>query len=403
MGVLAVMPVNAIYAGLILRESLVALTSRLAVWLIVEVWNAQGRWASVAWAVPAGLCGGLAILARNTGMAVAAASGLNGLVRLRRRPLPLALWGAVLGLTILPWAVATTREYGRPFYSYTNLFEYNFSWTVHHFAQGNTRPSQFYTWENAPEIVRTKVKSLLIIGVYSTMILGLPLAAGYFHRLRNGDRRAPGRDVDVLSATILVVFVAATVKSVADVTQVAQLGRYYLPLYVVMIPTAAAGVLDWLGKSGIERRAFGWLAASYVALVWAGPTWAYDATWFSSPYQLHWTTLREAGEWIRAHPEQVPADARVMTWFPWELRVTSNRTTVLMPRNYSAQRISEVIRQYNVTHVLWGSFDSQEHVDPETWGPYLEQVRTALGLVDARELHRSPRGLFYPVRLYRLR
>ncbi|MDR3621515.1 MAG: glycosyltransferase family 39 protein [Paludisphaera borealis] len=403
MAVLAVLPVHAIYAGFVLRESLVALTSILAVWTIVEVWNSNGRWASVAWTLLAGLCGGLSILARNTGLALVAASGLNALVRLRRRPLLLVLWGVLVALTILPWAVATTREYGRPFYAYTSLFEYNFSWTVHHFDRGNTRPEQFYTWANAPEIVRTKIKSLIIIAVYSTMIVGLPLAAGYLYRLRKGDRGAPGRDVDVLTATIFVVFVAATIKSVADVTQVAQLGRYYLPVYVVMIPTAIAGVIHWVEKLRIDRRAFGWLAASYVALVWADPTWAYDASWFSHPYQLHWPALREAGEWIKEHPERVPPDARVMTWFPWEIRVTSDRTTVLMPRNYSAARIDEIVRQYNVTHILWGSFDAQEHVDPETWGPYLEQVRTALGLTTAKELHRSPREMFYPVRLYRLR
>ena len=68
-----------------------------------------------------------------------------------------------------------------------------------------------------------------------------------------------------------------------------------------------------------------------------------------------------------------------MTWFPWELRVASDRTTILLPRNYSAQRIEEVIRQYKVTHVLWGSFEPPPHVDPETWGPYLDQVRTAAG------------------------
>ena len=57
-----------------------------------------------------------------------------------------------------------------------------------------------------------------------------------------------------------------------------------------------------------------------------------------------------------------------MTWFPWELRVASDRTTILLPRNYSPRRIEEVIRQYGVTHVLWGSFEPPPHVDPETWG-----------------------------------
>jgi len=403
MAVLAVLPVHAIYAGFAIRESLVALTSILAVWGIVEVWNSAGRWASLSWTIAAGVCGGLAILARNTGLALVAASGLNALFHLRRRPLSLILWAGLVAVVILPWAVATTREYGRPFYSYTNLFEYNFSWTVHHYEQGNTRPSQFYTWENASEIARVKIKSLLIIGAYSTMILGLPLAAGYLYRLRTAGRDAPGRDVDILSATIFFVFVAATIKSIADVTQVAQLGRYYLPVYALMIPSAVAGVSHWIQKLRIDRRAFAWLGATYVALVWAAPTWAYDASWFVKPYQLHWPALREAGEWIKEHPDRVPPDARIMTWFPWELRVASDRTTVLMPRNYNPNRIGEVIRQYNVTHVLWGSFEPPEHVDPEIWGPHLEQTRALLGLTADKELHRSPRELLYPVRLYRVR
>jgi Dolichyl-phosphate-mannose-protein mannosyltransferase len=404
MGVLAVLPVHAIYAGFVLRESLVALTAILAIWTLTEVWHAPAAsrvcW---AWAVLAGLCGGLAILARNTGLALVAAAGLHALARLgRRRPGPLLLWITTVLAVILPWAVATMREYGTPFYSYTSYFEYNFSWTVHHFDQGNTRPEQFYTLANAPEIVRIKFKSLLIIAVHTTMILGLPLVAGFVARLRRNDPGTPGRDVDLLVGTVFIVFVLATLKSIPDVTQVAQLGRYYLPVFALAIPTAAAGVKDWLAAIHLERRAFGWLAATFVALVWADPTWAYDASWLVKPYQLHWPALREAGDWIKSHPERVPPDARVMTWFPWELRISCNRTTILMPRNYNARRIEEVIQQYKVTHVLWGSFEPPEHVDPETWGPYLEQVRTALGLTSARELYRSPRGLPYPVRLYRL-
>jgi hypothetical protein len=391
MGVLAVLPVHAIYAGFVLRESLVALTAILAVWTLTEVWHAPAAsWRCWNWAILAGLCGGLAILARNTGLALIAAAGLHALARLgRRRPGPLLLWVATVLAVILPWAIATMREYGTPFYSYTSYFEYNFSWTVHHFDQGNTRPEQFYTLANAPEIVRVKFKSLLIIAVYTTMIMGLPLVAGLVARLRRKDDGTPGRDVDLLVATIFIVFVLATLKSIPDVTQVAQLGRYYLPVFALAIPTAVAGVKDWL-------------AASFVALVWADPTWAYDASWLTKPYQLHWPALREAGDWIRIHSDRVPQDARVMTWFPWEVRISSNRATILLPRNYSARRIEEVIQQYKVTHVLWGSFEPPEHVDPETWGPYLDQVRTALGLTSARELYRSPRGLLYPVRLYRL-
>jgi hypothetical protein len=61
-----------------------------------------------------------------------------------------------------------------------------------------------------------------------------------------------------------------------------------------------------------------------------------------------------------------------------------------------------VIRQYGVTHVLWGSFEPPPDVDPEMWGPYLTRLRVGVGLSDDRELHVSPRDLPYPVRLYRL-
>ena len=115
------------------------------------------------------------------------------------------------------------------------------------------------------------------------------------------------------------------------------------------------------------RRLVPWAAASIVALVWADPTWAYDASWLVKRYQLHWPALREAGEWIQAHPDRVPRDARIMTWFPWELRVTSDRTTILMPRNYNPRRIKEVIEHYGVTHVLWGSFEPPPYfeINPE--------------------------------------
>ena len=75
-----------------------------------------------------------------------------------------------------------------------------------------------------PEIVRVKVKSLFIIAVYSTMIVGLPMAAGAFRRLFHQPPDGSGRDVDLLAATIFAVFVLATIKRIPDVTQVAQLG-----------------------------------------------------------------------------------------------------------------------------------------------------------------------------------
>jgi 4-amino-4-deoxy-L-arabinose transferase-like glycosyltransferase len=417
MAILAVLPVHAIYAGFALRESLVALTSIIAVGTLVEVWRASsgprpGR--AWAWAIVAGLSAGLAILARNTAIALMGAAGLFGLIIYGRRIAgPLLLWGGLTLLVILPWAWATYTEYGQPFYSYTNHFEYNFSWTVHHYEQGNTRPDQFYTRANAPEILRVKVKSLLIIVVTSTMIFSLPLVLGVVRRLVRGEpdesEVSPDeRRIDLLIVVLALTFVVATLARIADITQVTQLGRYYLPIFALAVPTAVAGIRDWIRAWSIPVRALPALAAMLVALLWSDPTWAYDASWFVKPYQLHWPALRKAGDWIRQHRDQVPPDARIMTWFPWELRVASDRTTVLFPRNFSQRRIQAVIKQYGVTHLLWGSFEFPPHTDPETDGPGLERLRLSLGLTDAREIYRSPESLYptpesrYPVRLYRL-
>jgi hypothetical protein len=405
MAAMAVLPVHAIYAGFVLRESLVVLTCILAVWTLTEVWRAESD-GPRAWALAAiaGLCGGLAILARTTALALVAAAGLYFLLARRpRQPIAVLVWVAAIALVILPWALATHDEYGRPFYSYTSFFEYNFSWTVHHYEKGNTLPSQFYTMANLPEIARVKVKSLLIIAVYSTMIVGLPVVAGFFGRLRSRGR--PGRETDLLVASIALIFVLATLKTVADVTQVAQLGRYYAPVYVLMLPTAVAGLIEWIGARRIRRAVVPWLAAGYVAMIWADPTWAYDASWFTRRFQLHWPAIREAGDWIRDHPDRVPPTARIMTWFPWELRVASDRTTVLMPRNYDPRRIEEVIRQYGVTHFLWGSFEPPpyDEINPEFWAARLDRLRVELGLTRERELLRTTGDPFFPVRLYRLR
>ncbi len=402
--VLAVLPVHVIYAGLILRESLTALTAILAVWAITEMTAAKSLGRSCAWAILAGVLGGLAALSRNTALALLAASGLLILIRYRRKQLlPLAVWTIAALVVMLPWAWATLQEYGSPFYSYTGYFEYNFSWTVHHYEMGNTRPDQFYTLANLPSIVRVKVKSLVLIAVYSTMILGLPLAAGFARRLVKPG--GTGRETDLLVFSIAIVFVIATLKTIADVTQVEQLGRYYLPLFALLLPPAVAGVLEWLDAQSARPPLYRAGAVIWCALVWADPTWAYDATWFTKPFQLHWPAIREVGDWIETHPEIVPKNARIMTWFPWELRVTSDRATVLMPRNYNPRRIQEVVRQYGVTHILWGSFEPPPYfeINPESWTTELERLRLELGLTENREITRTRGDILFPARLYRVR
>jgi hypothetical protein len=405
MAVLAILPVHAIYAGFVLRESLVALTSVLAVWTLTEIFYADPRRRALwAWTVAAGVCAGLAALSRTTALALLAGAGLCAIVQHGRQRLgPLLLWGAIAALVCAPWAWVTLREYGSPFYSYTGYFEYNFSWTVHHYEKGNTLPSQFYTRENLPEIARIKIKSLVLIVVYSSMIVGLPIVIGFCKRLARADRH--GSDTDRLVATIGVVFALATLKSIADVTQVAQLGRYYLPVFALALPAGVAGLIELLDRPGLGRSIVCLFAVTYCGLVWADPTWAYDASWLSKRYQLHWPAIEEAGTWISAHPDQISPDARIMTWFPWELRVTSDRTTILMPRNYDASRIKEVIAQYEVTHILWGSFEPPPYyeVNPESWTLALDRLRLELGLTESRAVYDTAGDILFPLRLYRVR
>ena len=408
LAILAVLPVHAIYAGFALRESLVALTSILAVWMLVESWHAHGP-RSVAYAVAAGLLGGLAILARNTSLALLAGCLVYGLLAHWRTHRPAMLvWSLVVLATVSPWAWATYVAYGEPFYTYTRFFQYTFSWAVHHYQMGTPTAADFYTAANAPEILRVKFKSLLIVALYSTMILSLPIACAAAIRWRGARRREPsrGRDLDRLSLVVLLVFVAATLANTSDVTQVAQLGRYYLPVFVLIVPAAAAAISEWSRRfpAGLLRNT---AAATVVALLWANPAWAYDATWLTSAFQLHLPALRAAGEWIREHPDRVPPDARVMTWFPWELRLFSQRTTILMPRSFDVRRNLQTIGDgpfgYRVTHVLWGSFEPPPHLDPEVFGPYLERLRLETGLTDGAAIYRSPPPMPFPVTLYQVR
>ena len=161
--------------------------------------------------------------------------------------------------------------------------------------EGEPSADQFYTLANAPEIVRVKVKSLLD----HRRLLDHDRRTAARRRdscvaCSAGPRVVPGHDVDLLVATILAVFVLATLKSIADVTQVAQLGRYYLPVFVLALPTAVAGLIDLAGEScGSSVGRSPWLAARLVLFVWADPTWAYDAAGWSSPFSF--TGLRSAG------------------------------------------------------------------------------------------------------------
>ena len=189
------------------------------------------------------------------------------------------------------------------------------------------------------------------------MIMGLPLVAGFVGQAASQGSRHAGRDVDLLVATIFAVFVLATLKSIPDVTQVAQLGRYYLPVFVLAMPTAVAGVIDWLDGSQINRRAIG-LAGRDVRRPGLGrPDLGLRRLVAGQALSAPLAGPARGRRLDQEPSRQRSAGRPVMTWFPWELRIASDRTTILLPRNYSARRIEEVIRQYRVTHVLWGSFE----------------------------------------------
>ena len=51
------------------------------------------------------------------------------------------------------------------------------------------------------------------------------------------------------------MFVLATLKSIADVTQVAQLGRYYLPVFALMLPAGVAGLIELLDRARHPAKA----------------------------------------------------------------------------------------------------------------------------------------------------
>lgn len=413
---LSIIPVHVLYAGLGLRESLVAFACVAAVWLLTEIDSTEGI-ASWLCAIAGGVAAGCAILARDAAIALVAALAVYALVRFgKSRPGRLLVWGFSAAVVVAPWAWATAIRYGKPFYTYTQYFQYTFSWTIHHYQEGIPRAADFYTRANAPSIIRVKIKSLFIIVTVSTMILGPPLVYGIARRFLSGRRdgitnsagRIPsGGEIDRLVVWLFFVFAAATLARVADITQVTQLGRYYLAIFVVAIPTAAAGLIDFVRAYAIPPNAWKRSAILIPVIWWADPTWSYDYTWFTKPYQLHWLALREAGDWIKTHPDEVPREARVMTWFPWELRLASDRPTILMPRSFypsvamQAERLDRAIRQYGVTHVLWGSFETPPHADPETFGPYLDRVRSTT-LAGAEELMKSKSSYPYPVRLYRL-
>ena len=90
------------------------------------------------------------------------------------------------------------------------------------------------------------------------MIVGLPIVAGILAAAGNGSEQGAKRRS--LVATIFVVFVLATLKRVADVTQVSQLGRYYMPVFVLALADRRSreSLAGWIRSRMESAWAGGW-------------------------------------------------------------------------------------------------------------------------------------------------
>ena len=206
MAVLAVLPVHAIYAGFVLRESLVALTAILAIWTLDRGLACRPRPAGGLGLGRSGGalrrpghpgpqhrpgtgCRGRLACPVATGPSTARAARCSGRVTAAGRDSSLGpghvprVW---MHLSILIQAISNTISRG-PFTTT---------------SRGTPGPTSFTRWPMRRRSSGSSSSRCFIIAVYSTMILGLPLVAGaWLTPASDGTRMKPGRDVDLLVAT----------------------------------------------------------------------------------------------------------------------------------------------------------------------------------------------------------
>lgn len=344
----ALFPPHCLQASMLLKESLMCFCTVLAVFTFLLSWRARW-WLAIALPLGAGLASGLMVLTRSTGLAVVAAMVLYALFTPTwGRWWRLLLFFMTFLLVLTPWVWLTYRDYGIPFYSYTNHFKYMPSWPDHWIQRG-VPTWRDYVKHGWGSILHTKMVITWMIGSFFWFVFTPLLALGYCAWVREGWRQPLGR----LSLLMALGFVGGTITQIAGPDQVRDFSRYFPPVLLPMFPVALASIFHLLEtntKVGRQRevgeRVF-WILL--VSAFWGGYPWSSCYRLLADPWHIHLSKLRPVASALR---EQLPADAIVMAYHPWEVHMYSDRRTVLLPRNLSPRRMREEVNTYGVTHIL---------------------------------------------------
>ena len=335
---LALFPPHVLVASWMLKESLAAFLTVAAAWTVLAALRStSARWPRLALA--AGAATGLMALSRRTLLAAAVAFALAFVfVGAGRRWVKLLLFGVAAAAVLAPWAYLTWADYGTPLYSYTGHFRYLPDWTVHWRDRGVPTAADWLA-DGCLPVLRTKFAVCVLLAVYFAMILTPPLLYGYALGLRRWRRPATA-----VSALVLLGFVGGTVTQIASTDQIRDLGRYFPPCMILMIPVAWQGLRLRL-RSG--RRCA--VALAVVAgFFLTGYPWTDNTRLLSDPWHLRYARYERLAARIAA---ETPPDAVVMAYHPWEIHLLTGRRTVLLPRSYDPARVREEIATYRVTHL----------------------------------------------------
>ena len=345
---LALLPAHVLYAAFMLKESLVCFLTVLACHLFLWLWEDTNRRPLLS-AIAAGIAAGLLCLSRQTGFAIDAAMMWFGLwssvpSKLMRMTFFLLAFSAVIS----PWGWATYRDYGTPFYSSTNSFRYMTS-SPDHFVQRGAPTLDDYLKQPISQIVRDKLIMLWIIVSYYWFVFTPALALGFTSAVRDWRNNSLAR----LCFWVFAAFVAGTLVNIAAIDQVKDFGRYFLPVLAIMIPAAWHGIVRFLSQFHTDEKNNTALTSVVIVVVasglWSGLEWTHNYRFLSEPWHEQLVLQQKISDKI---VRELPQDAVVMTYYPWELHMYSQRKAVLMPRNFDPKRLRQEANEYGVTHIV---------------------------------------------------